>query len=591
MLTFLQERNAQSGKGLSFSSNHQLFAKEGIFFIMSLTGDVMRINTLTQGSNVSTPITSEVLDKLKTGDVIRARIIEKTSKELVMRLFDGTELTAMLTNDIEGKPGDYFTLLVKGKMGNLLVMEPVISETSQSQDEIIRRELMRLGIRPDDQAGIDLLRELQTGNITYTKEDFTSLLDALKSLKGLTPEKAVFLYKNRLDFSNESLEALNRIVDGRFKLGKEIDEISRLLNDIVGDWVNMETDGFELQKHDFAVFLNSSENIVNSAFKHTDDNNAPSAISHGNGFPEVMDQKDMIRSLLNDTKDIQELKNSLSILTGNKAIGISTENSSSELGKLLSILDGHVSESMEDSSPVREERLMASNESMVKDELADAALSSPESRDRAVIMKKIAFLKKELEDLYIDLSKQREKNKASDLEELHKKMLSKLTELEETLKSLPLPKNQELINRMENIRNNISFMNDIYANSVYFQIPIKLPDKNTTAELYILKKGSKKISPEKATLLIALETEHMGMVETLVSIRGKSVNLNIRVERQEIVDFLKENNAMLFDHLESKGYKLADIKYCISNEKVDLLNVEKVITRVTMENTSVDYRI
>ena len=170
-------------------------------------------------------------------------------------------------------------------------------------------------------------------------------------------------------------------------------------------------------------------------------------------------------------------------------------------------------------------------------------------------------------------------------------MLSKLTELEETLKSLPLPKNQELINRMENIRNNISFMNDIYANSVYFQIPIKLPDKNTTAELYILKKGSKKISPEKATLLIALETEHMGMVETLVSIRGKSVNLNIRVERQEIVDFLKENNAMLFDHLESKGYKLADIKYCISNEKVDLLNVEKVITRVTMENTSVDYRI
>jgi len=170
-------------------------------------------------------------------------------------------------------------------------------------------------------------------------------------------------------------------------------------------------------------------------------------------------------------------------------------------------------------------------------------------------------------------------------------MLSKLTEIQETLKSLQLPKNQELLERMENIRNNISFISDIYANSVYFQIPVKLPDKNTTAEIYILKKGSKKISSDKATLLIALDTEHMGMVEALVSIRGKSININIRVEKQEIIDFLKENNAMLYNHLKSKGYKLSDIKYCISNEKVDLLNVEKIIPRVTMENASVDYRI
>lgn len=199
----------------------------------------------------------------------------------------------------------------------------------------------------------------------------------------------------------------------------------------------------------------------------------------------------------------------------------------------------------------------------------------------------------DLENLFLKVAPEELKS-GLDVKNLYKDILVKLQIVKDELSTVNTPISKEILDRVDNLENSIRFLDDLNNHNAYIQVPLNLNDKNTTGELYVLKRGPKRkrIDPENTSLLISLNTQNLGLVESLINISKKNISINIRVENQTIIDFIKENYRYLYASLFEKGYKLVDARYSLIQKETNILNAEENLKKEFGENRrSVDYRI
>jgi hypothetical protein len=168
-----------------------------------------------------------------------------------------------------------------------------------------------------------------------------------------------------------------------------------------------------------------------------------------------------------------------------------------------------------------------------------------------------------------------------DINKTYKDMFEKLETIKNVLDHSNLPNREDILNKIDNLQNNLKFLNELNNHSTYIQIPINIANKNTTAELYILKRDckKKKIDPQDTTIFLSLNTQKLGRVDTLIAVNKRDIRLNIRVEKEEIIGFVKKSYKHLYNGLNQKGYKLVDVKCRLSNEDINLLNIKEVLNK------------
>ncbi len=75
----------------------------------------------------------------------------------------------------------------------------------------------------------------------------------------------------------------------------------------------------------------------------------------------------------------------------------------------------------------------------------------------------------------------------------------------------------------------------------YTQIPFTVQERESSAELYILKRqgGDNKIDADNATIALCLNTQNMGTVESLLQVKQQELSFCFRVEDRQIRSFLR----------------------------------------------------
>ncbi len=124
-----------------------------------------------------------------------------------------------------------------------------------------------------------------------------------------------------------------------------------------------------------------------------------------------------------------------------------------------------------------------------------------------------------------------------------------------------VPGDRDAARQVQRMNTTASLISDInqYA---YQQIPVQMNDRTRTVELYVMKngKGRKKIDPENANILIALDTDHMGHLETAVHVSKKTVRLRFGVERPDLVGHVNGYLPDLANAMQAIGYRLGDLR-------------------------------
>ena len=108
----------------------------------------------------------------------------------------------------------------------------------------------------------------------------------------------------------------------------------------------------------------------------------------------------------------------------------------------------------------------------------------------------------------------------------------------------------------------------------YQQLPVQMNDRMRTVELYVKKsgKGRKKIDPENANILIALDTDSMGHLESHVQVSKKTVRLRFGVERGDLVQHVSSYLPDFAEAMKAIGYRLGDLRMQV---------IEKPVTPLT----------
>jgi hypothetical protein len=151
----------------------------------------------------------------------------------------------------------------------------------------------------------------------------------------------------------------------------------------------------------------------------------------------------------------------------------------------------------------------------------------------------------------------------------------------------------EIRDALTNLRDSLDFIRNINQHSNFMQLPVLINGDTATAKLYVFKEGkrSKQINPEDATIVVALDLKSLGHLESMIKVKGKTVNVTFRVESKDIGTVLEKNVNQLTEALKEKGYSLYPVRVISMEQPFSLLSLEAMINESASDKIHFDMRV
>jgi len=596
---------------------------------------------------------SNLLDRLDTGDVIKARVLDVKPGDVVLRLSDGSLLKAR-SEGFDAKQGQMLTLSVTSREEGTLYLETVNDPSRQNRfdSNTIINMLKSVQIEPDSQ-NMAIASEFAKAGISITAELMDQAADLMKGFKGLDAGKAVFitghlLGKSGLAGSFESrnvpqaelvapgilalskdlqtkpvrLELLAKLLDGELKLGDQIKELQTLLGRIYEN-AGKDLDTYSVSQKGITASETGISGQAASGVPRMAANiqNSLGAVDKGNSHPGDMSAEG-IRNVQSGGTSAEGIENAPSISGRvNSAENAEKDNNVSTALKLEQTKIAEQSESVSDQatlSPAQSDtskhtasQTSSAEQTTAADKLiphASAYETDPfvtrdaDNKFNQIFNIKVQSdpciqLKDAIEKIFIDISPDQVVEDL-DLGSLHKELDNKLDMLKDSVKTsglAGLSGSESLTSAAAKLNDSVNLLNQLsHSNMLYYQLPINLSGFRTTAELYVMKRQAdkKRIDPHDTVMFVSLDTEHLGRIETLLDVKGVNVSIGIRTEKAQINDFVKENIRYLYAGLAESGYKLANINYTLIDKPSSPMKQEKLLSKmIEPDHIKLDMRI
>lgn len=542
----------------------------------------MRITDLQLGQTKNLMSISDVLSKLNVGDVLKAHILEFAADQLLLKLLDGTTVTASTMVPIDAKKGDLVDFRVKEKTDSQIFIETLKrGEPDTGIEDNIKLRLSRMDIKPDTK-NIEIANAIESNNLPVNKEIFEKVLNTLKTFNDLSPQKAAFFASHKINIDEKSIKALSDLVDGKMKIGQTLDSIKGLLEEIEDIKV---LDKLEKGLADLKNMKDSENNKNGLYSKFNKSNDAVTAKTSQNTVFTASNEATGIKvsDVLTDGLDKSNSEEIIKLLKN--------KGEEAETAEILKFLknnpDGLTGKNG------REPDLLLKNLKLHNKNNSEENFINADDTESSHNGKRESILHKTLDNIYV---KPDSKNLESELniKKIYRDIYETLEVIKDSVAGSSIKNSHEILNKIDNVQNNIKFLNEINSYSTYVQIPVNMADKHTSGEIYVLKRDPKrkKINPEDTTMYISLDTQNIGKVDSLINLNKKNISVNMRVEDEKVSGFLKENHKQLYNILAEIGYKLVDLKCRVVSEDANLININDIVKNETAGNrAAIDCKI
>jgi hypothetical protein len=219
------------------------------------------------------------------------------------------------------------------------------------------------------------------------------------------------------------------------------------------------------------------------------------------------------------------------------------------------------------------------------------SLSTPESREatrpatpysalphKEAGVHEPASLLQRLVSLFVDLKDK--ENLPVRLRNAARELPAQLKELKNSLPNTDSNDRNTWGRQAELLDRQLTMMADIKRFDCY-HIPLTTAQGTpSTAELYVYRqrRRKKEEAPDSYAVLIGLDTQHMGRVETMIRARGRSVALEFRLEQVAFAEAFEEGAKDLASAIAQAGYQMGDVSVRPLAAKTTVLNAEDVLT-------------
>jgi len=599
----------------------------------------MRIEGQKIAATAVTGGTPDLIGRLETGDIIKAKVLQISSDEAYLRLSDGSVIKALLKERIEASAGQTIQLAVANKIDGTLLLETVkdFSRPYVNGSDMVKTMLEALKL-PRDQANIALLTEFLGLNISPDSEQIKNARELMRNFREIDVPKAAFLASKGICPEAGTVKTLVKLLDGEIKLSEILKEtesaIEILKIKLSGDAVGFNANSREI--------IGAVAEALNKALiePYLKDAKITGGTAHAqNAFGQLPGHRSAGKEVTVNGKTIESANSGTVYSEVNGALPGNSEGSRVSRAN-HSVNTGNFSENLVNyvSNPPNQEKgevntsgIFASLQNDTADTVSDLmktsgnefatgnsektagfTLSTHEASLNQIVYENIATDKTtDKEGLHDPFEKLSELNEEifikiravnpsvkQDIDTVENEINQKLdilrifASIPEISKSEEGKKLIEAVSRFNEFVRAINFL--IENNVVYFQLPVSLPVHKTSAEIYIMKNRhkKKKIDPQDTVMFISLDTKNIGRVESLIIVKGKNVSIRFRTEKEKVIDMGKENIKLLYEGLKSSGYRLVNINYELLGSPTPPAGIEKLITKFINESRNkVDLRV
>jgi hypothetical protein len=472
-----------------------------------------------------------------TGQVVKGQIEDIQQNKVSIRLEDGQLVEARMTENFEFVIGDKLSFLVKESSPDQLLLKPLIE--GDLADAKISDILKNAGLSDTDK-NKEIVLKLLEKQMPINKKSLTDLAMFSKRFPNAKIDHLVFLTKNDIMISNESIHYVNELLKGKQNMSSTITSFNAGVAEIVDQPSGALVVETILKDNEPATtifskiknfFLKSEEQVkVPSEKLNIPLNKVMSSLDAESINKEMHQMKTFEGTMLS-----KELQNTDS----NTAI----EKYVLEKGKAFNELFTMVEE-----LDIPEDIKAATNKLFAQ-------------RVTKAMLNNEMLMKKE------DLANVQEVNKHYG--KVYNKIIDVLNlNLQDSSESI-----QKVLQDAYNVKHSVEMMNQLNNNYQFVHLPIVLNDQNVNSELYIMNnKKSKNDMNQRVTALLRLDMRNLGHLDIYVAKTRDEVEVNFYVDNattEKDVSLLKHK---LTQQLLEKSFQVLGIGVLLKEKDVDVLN-------------------
>lgn len=196
------------------------------------------------------------------------------------------------------------------------------------------------------------------------------------------------------------------------------------------------------------------------------------------------------------------------------------------------------------------------NQSISRNLLQEVAQALSEGREMTFkeLVKSPDFRKQLQQYVKQELTMRPEDTDKGKLDEVYNRLSRQLNALSQAIGNAG-QENNVLGKTVQNLQQNLDFLNQLNDLYAYVQLPLKMMDNDAHGELYVYRNTKKPMGENgEVSALLHLDMANLGPMDVYVQLREDKVSTRFYLPDEEMLDFIEEHIDLLNERLEKRGY-------------------------------------
>lgn len=527
-------------------------------------------NSIKQKSNTAS---KRGINDLHSGDRFKATILDIKRGEVTIKLTDGNVITAKSMVIPEARIGDTMEFAVQSNKDNQILLSMYMPNDgsgaeNQQQLKTLMDILFSANIAPSEET-ISIVKMLMDNGLPVDRNTMQGVIQSLKANPDLDMDTLAFMLKEDIPITAENIEQVNLTVHNENKIKNQIENIAFKIAGIDEPQIKQNVlsiflpDLIESESTQIAEYAKiTSDNIISDLSTQEQKDIFSQAVKFI--FDNVVENDETMLKAYNLFKETGNIEVVKDFLNEDYMMHQANEilKDSGNVDNVLNFLNPESQKNLNIFGMV-EKNFMSDELNQFLSKLLEFAFETDKMPKAELLGKAIK------ESLFIDI---KNKNTPEELNKYYQQLHDKVVKALSHTQVGSSENTVEASKALTEIKENIEFMNNINKFQEFIQIPFKIGNTENQGELYVFndKKG-KKLSKDRASVLIALDLSMLGHFEAFVQKDFRNISCQFRTMDKKIQSLVQMNINKLHTALKSKGYNLTQIMYKTIDEPFNIL--------------------
>ena len=503
---------------------------------------------------------------LKPGQTLQGTVVGRNGNTVQIALTQEFSINAKIDQNIQLTLGQLMSFEIKTNNGSLLSLSPLYTNTANV--ETILRALSAAGLQ-ETAGNIEMVAAMMEEGMPIDRESSLNMSRQLLEFPGQDPTSVIQMTRLGLPITEADIRQFEQYKNLNYQL---LDSAETIMDELPKVFAELISEGNPQEAHIFY------QNVLDIFTSMGEDNVLVQAdIEQQNAGQTVAEMELLLQNKVNEpagteqsviqqegSDQIQQPASGSEVINGN-GVSFTQEDNVAETSVLTNRqwnsladmlkemgIESTLTEQIRNGEVSPRELLNLIKDFLGKDKAG--GIMPPELEQVLNSREFHTLLKSEIEKQWLI----EPKNVADPdkVEKLYERIRQQSAKLLETLQTADKG-NTSAARTVQNLQNNVDFMNKMNQVFTYIQLPLKMTGSKAHGDLYVYtNKKSLAKKDGNVSALLHLDMEHLGPLDVYVAMQNQKVSTNFTLSDESALDLIEQHIGLLDERLAKRGYDL-----------------------------------